>query len=350
MVSYNSLYAPNSLGYKKAISYSGDMESYKPWHLLGNKDVAESFSKKYRHNWAGIAEKRFKGNRFGYFLQFPLMLVLTAFGVIFMPSILGVIFSGTVIIFFGTLAPNYYFVFLALYGSFIVISHANGKKNNNALHLFYFISFIIASSITVNQSDIPVFTGSFVSLLMLFFLIIAPSAHLPGKTRKITGFTLGVFVTATIWLQNYRYTDPSRIPVPVTGVLFNANGAGFSRALPQLPAVTSSLVDMNGKRIIEQGVIIPEGSNLQFEFNAASITAGPLYLMIRSDFVYPVTLDISVNDHLNVAGFSAPNLGSFFDYKAIKLPRKLFVPGKNSVSLHLTRGAAFAMYHVWLYQ
>ena len=350
MVSYNNLYAPNSLGYKKAISYSGDMESYKPWHLLGKKDLTETFSKKYRNSWAAVAENRYKGNHFGYLLKFPLMLALTIFGIYFMPAILGIIFSGTVIIFLGTLAPNYYFVFLALYGAFIIISYATGDKNNNALHLFYFISFIIASSITVNQSDIPVFTGSFVSLLMLFFLFIAPTAYLPGKTRKITGFSLGLLVTATIWLQNYRYADPSKIPVPGSGILFNASGAGFSRIMPQLPAITSSLIDLNGKRIIEQGIIIPEGSSIQFEFNTVSITANPLYLMIRSDFVYPVTLGISVNGHADVVNVSVPNLGGFFDYKAVKLPRKLFAPGKNSVKLHLTRGAAFAIYHVWLYQ
>jgi hypothetical protein len=350
MASYNNLYAPNSLGYKKAVSYSGDMESYKPWHLLGKKDVTETFSKKYRNNWAIVAEKRYKGNRFGYYLQFPLMLILTAFGIFFMPATIGVIFSGTVIIFFGTLASNYYFVFLALYGAFIIISYANGDKKNNALHLFYFILLIIASSFTVNQSDIPVFTGSFVSFLMLFFLLVAPAAYFPGKTRKITGFFLGLLVSSTIWLQNYRYADPAKIPVPGADIIFGASGSGFSGSLPQLPVVNSSLVDMNGKRVNEQGVIIPEGSDIQFEFNAKSITDRPLYLMIRSDFVYPITLNIGVNGQAHVTSVSAPALGGFFDYMPVMLPRNLFVPGKNRVNLHLDHGPAFAIYHVWLYQ
>ncbi len=351
MSAHSRLLSDNSVGYKRLAIYTGTDTEYNIWQTqdkninnfseVTDKHVHDEYADKiyqtlYAQNWAARI------------LQITLLLLFTLIIFNYMNLVSAVLFGGTALIYYLTSISYYYHVLFAIYAVGLILLVEQSNTKNNQFHLFLLLIFVASVNLLALKSTDFVQVSFSISLAQWFIYPLIAMAYVSPRLRA----QILIFIISGIsvwWIMTYNYQNiPASIPPDDEfTTLLRVDGQMLSTVMPDAPFTTHTYLDKKAMRIEDSGVTLFNGGEIYFSLSLQEKIQQPINIVIRSNFSYPVTLALYVNEQLVIEAQDVDKVGSFWGYAYLSIPTDTLQLGPNKIRLVLSKGEALGIYHIW---
>lgn len=251
------------------------------------------------------------------------------------------------VIYFASNLSHYYYV-ITLPWFFLMTSDWQAAKGSDdmARCLAVAATFIMLNIALHEESDVYL-NALLMSAVLLFLIAILAGLYIKTLRFRAYYYSFAILMSGIVYLRANTLNDENVLYGYGRNTLLNVNGKMLTASVPKEKILHATYLEMHGGRLEENGYIMEPSETISLPFKLNRIPENGVAMVIRSDFNYPVTLNVTVNGHM-LDALNFPQIGGIFVDKIIPLASEGVKVGDNTVTVELANGHAFALFHLWM--
>lgn len=353
---HNATYYSNGIGLRSLATYSTELLTYRQWKLnvpdLDSEEIKNAITGEvespdsYKTAMSSALNIRFLHN-YPALIAGIIILLTSVISLIRKQSLFSALLAATSFLFITSNASHYYYTFLILLlwaqAKSVLASKETTERRQFLLIAAFFTAVILACSLTHSIK----FASILFSALLFLWIGFSISVQLTKTMSATLASLVSLLFCVLIYFSSARLAAPEILPVKHHKQFFNASAIQALKNADATQMLNTSFMDVYSNNIVEKGTLLYEGESIVIDLPLEHSPTTDPQLVIRSDFGYPVETSVTINSNEPISNHWE-TVSGLYAYGVIKLPANQLHGDHNTVELKVEKGAAMALYHIWV--